>query len=309
MSESASKKTLKRTNRWQGPLLLLLTAIIWGSSFVAQSVGMEKIDAFTFNGIRTLLGAAVLLPVVLLRFHAQDGAANAAQKQQFRKIRRQTVRRGFLIGVVFCLACNFQQCAFYYSTSGKIALVTSLYMFFVPLLGLIFGKRIPLLTWISIAAGFAGVYLLCINPAEHFAVNPGDVLAFICAVFYSFHILLIERWSGEIDGPLLSMMQFLFSGIVTCILMLIFETPSLPAILSAVKPLLYSGVLSCGVAYTLQIIGQQKTEATVASLLMCTESMFAVIASALILHEVLSGRELAGCIIMFAAIVLSQFSS
>ena len=291
---------------WQGPLLLLLTAFIWGTSCVAQSVGMETFQAFTFNGIRTLLGALVLLPVLLIRHVLSQRGASESEKKALRRIRSNTLRKGIRIGLVFFIACNFQQCAFYYSTSGKIALITSLYMFFVPLLGLFIHKRIPLLTWVSIAAGFVGLYFLCINPQDLQAVNLGDFLAFICAFFYGIHILLIEKAADEIDGPLLSFIQFLLSGILTCTLMFLFETPQLAAIKSALPSILYSGLLSCGVAYTLQIIGQKRTEATVASLLMCSESMFAVIASGLVLHEILTGRELIGCVIMLIAIVLSQ---
>jgi len=209
---------------------------------------------------------------------------------------------------VLCLASNFQQFAFNYSTSGKIAFVTALYMFLVPIFGLVIRKRVPALTWLCVVMGFIGLGFLCVNPQDLSSINFGDILAGICAVFYAVQILMVERFSERCDGVMLSLTQFVVSGVLSCLLMFLTETPEASAIRAAMVPMLYSGVLSCGVAYTLQIVGQKYTEATVASLIMCLESVFGVLCGAIVLHEVLSVQEITGCVIMFAAIVLSQLA-
>lgn len=298
----------KTKTQLKGVLMLLLTAFVWGSSFVAQSVGMEDVEAFTFNGIRTLMGAAVLIPFILIRDKISAKGLSAEKIAERRASDKKTVIYGSFLGIALCAASNFQQFAFNYSTSGKIAFITALYMFFVPLLRLFLKKRVPAITWVCVLFGFIGLYFLSIDPTDLTAINKGDILTLICSVLFAVHILLVERFAPDVDGIKLSCVQFTVSGAISCALMLIFESPELPAIKSAIIPLLYSGVMSCGVAYTFQIVGQKYTEATVASLLMCMESVFGVLCGALILHETLSGREIAGCVIMFAAIVLSQLS-
>ncbi len=286
-----------RKTRPLGIIILLITAIIWGSSFVAQSIGMESIDAFTFTGIRTTLGMLFLLPFTLIINKGFDFS-------------RKTLRAGLILGVVFSLAQNFQQFAFYYSTSGKIAFITAFYMFFVPLFSVIFmKKKIAILTWVSIMMGLAGLFFLCIDPGDITAINFGDILALVCAVFYAVQIMLIDKYLGEdINGIQMSFMQFFVAAIISIAAMFIFEKPDLANIKTAAPSLLYSGIMSCGIAYTLQIVGQKYTSPVIASLLMCLESVFAVISAALILHEGMLPREIAGCIIMFSAIIISQLS-
>lgn len=286
-----------RKTRPLGIIILLITAIIWGSSFVAQSIGMESIDAFTFTGIRTTLGMLFLLPFTLLINKGFDFSC-------------KTLRAGLILGVVFSLAQNFQQFAFYYSTSGKIAFITAFYMFFVPLFSVIFmKKKIAILTWVSIMMGLAGLFFLCIDPGDITAINFGDILALVCAIFYAVQIMLIDKYLGEgINGIQMSFMQFFVAAIISVAAMFIFEKPDLANIKTAAPSLLYSGIMSCGIAYTLQIVGQKYTSPVIASLLMCLESVFAVISAALILHEGMLPREIAGCIIMFSAIIISQLS-
>ena len=280
----------------KGIILLLITAIVWGSSFVAQEIGMKSIDAFTFTGIRTTLGAIALLPIVLIINKGMD-------------LRKSTLKMGLILGIVFSIAQNFQQFAFYYSTSGKIAFITAFYMFFVPLFSVFLGKKIRLLTWLAILMGLFGLFLLCINPSDLTKINLGDVLALICAVFYAVQIMLIDKFTeNDISGVQLSFMQFTVAAVISIIAMFIFEHPVIADIKTAAPSLLYSGIMSCGVAYTFQIIGQKHANPVVASLLMCMESVFAVIAAALVLHQGMSLREGAGCVIMFAAIVISQLS-
>lgn len=286
-----------RRTKPQGIILLLITAIIWGSSFVAQSIGMQSIDAFTFTGIRTALGMLFLLPFTLIINKGFDFS-------------KKTLRNGLILGVVFSIAQNFQQFAFYYSTSGKIAFITAFYMFFVPLISVVFlKKKIAVLTWLSIVIGLIGLFLLCINPSDLTNINMGDILALICAVFYAVQIMLIDKFTEEdISGVQLSFMQFFVAAIISIIAMFIFEKPVIADIKTAAPSLLYSGIMSCGIAYTLQIVGQKHASPVVASLLMCLESVFAVITAAIILHESMLPREMAGCLIMFGAIILSQVS-
>ena len=286
-----------RRTRPAGIILLLITAIIWGSSFVAQSIGMQSIDAFTFTGIRTVLGMFFLLPFTLIINKGFDFS-------------RKTLRKGLILGIVFSFAQNFQQFAFYYSTSGKIAFITAFYMFFVPLFSVIFlKKKISILTWLSILMGLVGLFFLCINPDEMTAINPGDILALICAVFYAVQIMLIDKFlDDKTNGIQLSFMQFFVAGIISVIAMFIFEKPVIADIKTAAPSLLYSGIMSCGIAYTLQIVGQKHASPVVASLLMCLESVFAVITASIILPENMQPAEMAGCLIMFAAIIISQVS-
>ncbi len=286
-----------RRTRPAGIILLLITAIIWGSSFVAQSIGMQSIDAFTFTGIRTVLGMLFLLPFTLIINKGFDYS-------------KKTLRKGLILGIVFSFAQNFQQFAFYYSTSGKIAFITAFYMFFVPLFSVIFlKKKISVLTWLSILMGLVGLFFLCINPDEMTNINPGDILALICAVFYAVQIMLIDKFlDDKTNGVQLSFMQFFVAGIISVIAMFIFEKPVIADIKTAAPSLLYSGIMSCGIAYTLQIVGQKHASPVVASLLMCLESVFAVITASIILHENMQPAEMAGCLIMFAAIIISQVS-
>ena len=286
-----------RRTKLSGIILLLLTSIIWGSSFVAQSIGMQSIDAFTFTGIRTLLGMLFLLPFTLIINKGFDFSG-------------KTLKKGLILGIVFSIAQNFQQFAFYYSTSGKIAFITAFYMFFVPLFSVILlKKKIAVLTWLSIIIGLAGLFFLCINPEELTSINPGDILALICAVFYAVQIMLIDKFLEDgTSGVQLSFMQFFVAAVISIIAMFIFEKPVIADIRTAAPSLLYSGIMSCGIAYTLQIVGQKNASPVVASLLMCLESVFAVITASIILHENMQPREMAGCLIMFAAIIISQVS-
>lgn len=303
---------MKTKTQFKGVVLLLLTAIIWGSSFLAQTIGSENVPAFAFMGIRTLIGSFFLLPFILIKDKAAAKKMTAEEKQQKKIADKKVVKYGVIIGIFLCAATDFQQFAFYQpgASTGKIAFITAMYMFFVPVIGLIlFKKRVPLLTWLCVAIGFVGLYFLCFKTPEITAINFGDVLSLICALFFAFQILFIEKFAPECDGIKLSCIQFFTAGAISTILMFIFERPDLADIKAGLLPILYSGIMSCGFAYTMQVIGQKYCEATIASLLMCMESVFATLFAAIILHESLSGREIAGCIIMFTAIVISQFTT
>ncbi|MCR4741246.1 MAG: DMT family transporter [Treponema sp.] len=291
----------------KGVLFLLLTAFIWGVSFVSQSVGAETLQPFSFMGIRTFMGACVLLPLVIIRDKKAKKSMLEEELIAFKKNNKKTILYGIILGLFLAIATNFQQFAFNYSTAGKIAFITAMYMFFVPLIGLFFKKRLPVVTWICIAFGFLGLYFLSFAKGAGFGdLNKGDILALICSLFFTGQILLIEKFVSECDGVKLSCFQFYTAGIISLILMFIFEEPTWPAIKAAGLALLYSGIMSCGIAYTLQVVGQKYCESSIASLIMCMESVFAVLSAAILIGEKLTGREIIGCVIMFMAIIVSQ---
>ncbi len=301
---------MKKSSQLKGVLILFLTAFIWGSSFVSQSVGMETVEAFTFNGIRTLFGAATLLPVILIKDFLTIRKNGKPEKAEIKKNTKKILIGGTAMGIALCFASNLQQYAFSYPdhSPGKIAFITAFYMFFVPLISLLFKKRISPVMWLCVALGTVGLYFLCVRGVGFSAVTKSDMFTLACALFYAVHILVIEKFAAQSDAVKLSFTQFVVSGTLTCIIMFITETPTIPAINQSILPLLYSGVMSCGLAYTFQIVGQKYTESTVASIIMCLESVFGVICSALMLQKMLTTNEIIGCIIMFCAIIVSQFS-
>ena len=282
-------------------LLLLLTATIWGVAFVAQSVGMDYVGGFTFNMARSLIGSAVLLPVIWFMGRNSSKKAEEAQGSSSRK---DLLWGGLACGILMCLASNFQQFGIKYTTVGKAGFITAWYIVLVPILGLFLKKKCSPFIWLAVAMSVAGLYLLCIT--DGFSIGKGDILVLICAVLFSFHILVIDYYSPKVDGVKLSCIQFLVCGILSGIPALIFEKPEMSAVLTAWQPILYAGVMSCGVAYTLQIIGQKNMNPTVASLILSLESCISVLAGWVILGQQLSAREIAGCVIMFAAIILAQ---
>ena len=282
-------------------LLLLLTATIWGVAFVAQSVGMDYVGGFTFNMARSLIGSAVLLPVIWFMGRNSSKKAEEAQGSSSRK---DLLWGGLACGILMCLASNFQQFGIKYTTVGKAGFITACYIVLVPILGLFLKKKCSPFIWLAVAMSVAGLYLLCIT--DGFSIGKGDILVLICAVLFSFPSLVIEYYSPKVDGVKLSCIQFLVCGILSGIPALIFEKPEMSAVLTAWQPILYAGVMSCGVAYTLQIIGQKNMNPTVASLILSLESCISVLAGWVILGQQLSAREIAGCVIMFAAIILAQ---
>ena len=284
---------------------LLLAAVIWGTSFVAQDVGMEHVEAFTYNGIRMLMGAAVLIPVILFM---QLGMKKSGRAEVWDKKRIFTqAKSGIICGLILFCASNLQQFAFNYipeGASGKIGFITALYMLLVPIFGLFLRQKQRLIVWFAVIMGCVGAYLLCVDSAM--TIGPGEILTLGCAVFFAIHILYIDSVADKTDGVILSATQFLVVGVLSVICMFIFETPRIANINTAIVPILYSGVMSSGVAYTLQIVGQKHTNPAIASLLMCLESVFAVLAGWVILGDNLEMREYIGCAVMFAAIILTN---
>lgn len=286
--------------KWKGNLLLLLTALIWGTAFVAQSAGMDQNGPFTFNAMRMLLGGVVLIPCIALfdkMRHVHLG---------WRASDRNLWIGGGLCGVALFTGATLQQFGIQYTTAGKAGFITALYVIFVPLCRLFVGKRPGKLLWGSVGLAAVGMYLLCMDGS--FALSKGDVLVLLGAFGFTAHILVIDHFSQKVDGVRMSCVQFFVAGVLSLVCMFLFETPSVAGILSAWGPILYAGILSCGVAYTLQVVAQKDTDPTVASLILCLESVFAVLFGWLLLGEALSAKELMGCILMFIAIVLAQFA-
>ena len=275
-------------------LLLLLTATIWGVAFVAQSVGLEHVEAFTFTFARSIIGGLVLIPCIFLLRKWKPGFATKTEWIG-----------GICCGIALCAASNFQQVGIKYTTVGKAGFITALYVVLVPILGIFLRKKVSALVWFCVALSVSGLYLLCI-PKGEFALGFGDILVLICALLFSFHILVIDYFSPKGDGVVISCIQCFGCGILSGLIMLLTEEPSVGNLMAAKIPILYAGVLSSGVAYTLQVVAQKNVNPTVASLIMCLESVVAVLAGWLLLHEALSTRELAGCLLMFVAIVLAQ---
>lgn len=282
-----------------GNLVLLLTALIWGCAFVAQSSGMDYVGPFTFQTSRSILGCLVLIPFIF---------ANDAVKKKNNTYEKQNPKTlilgGILCGTALTVASGLQQYGMQYSTAGKGAFITAMYIVLVPILGLFMKKKVNPIIWISVILGALGLYLLCIK--EDFSLGEGDIYLILCAVAFSFHILIVDHFSAKVDGVKLSCLQFGVMFILSAIFMFMTETPNIADIKAAWLPICYAGIMSCGVGYTLQIVGQKYTEPTVASLLMSLESVFAVIAGIILLKETPSAKEWLGCASMFAAIIIAQ---
>lgn len=294
----------KSTNNF----LLALTAFIWGSAFVAQSVGMDYLGPFTFNSIRCLMGGIVLIPVLLLfkrngRKKSQEQVAEVAGAGI--GSRKDLIVGGICCGLALAAGSSLQQIGLVYTTAGKAGFITALYIVIVPVMGILLGKRVGLKVWIGVVLAATGMYFLCIT--EGFSIAKGDFFVFLCAAAFSVHILVIDYFAPKVDGVALSCIQFFVCGILCAVPMLVSEQPQISQIMEAWVPLAYAGVLSCGVAYTLQVVAQKNTDPAVASLILSLESVFSVLAGWVILGERLSGRERFGCALVFTAVILAQF--
>jgi len=277
---------------------LLLAATIWGVAFVAQSVGAEYVGPFTFLASRSVIGTAVLLPYIWFRDSKKEKQKNISN-------RKALVSGGICCGSLLFVASILQQIGIGYTTVGKSGFITAMYIVLVPIVSIFLKKKASVKIWSGVVLAVIGLYFLCMT-AGSVALQMGDVLTFFCAVTFSFHILVVDYFAPQIDGVKLSCIQFAVCAVLATVGMLVFETPTVAAVMSAWLPILYAGALSSGVAYTLQIIGQRGMNPTVASLLMSMESVISVIAGWVILGQALSTRELLGCVLMFAAIVLVQ---
>lgn len=295
-----------KNSELKGNLLLMLTALIWGCAFVAQSVSMDYIGPFTFQSVRSLLGAAVLVPVFLILDAVKKKAGT--YQAPTREEKKTLLIAGIVCGCIMTVAANLQQIGIQYTSAGKAGFITAMYILIVPVLGLFLKKKVPGRIWLCILIAVVGLYLLSVT--EGFSsISKGDVYVLLCALAFSFHIMAVDHYAPLVDGVRLSSIQFLICGVLSGILMFLFEEPNLENILNAAVPILYAGIMSCGVAYTLQIIGQKYTRPTIASLIMSLESVFAVLAGIVVLREIPTARETMGCVLMFLAIIIAQLPS
>lgn len=287
-----------------GNLMLLLTALIWGTAFVAQSAGMDYVGPFTYDSVRTLIGGLVLLPLIPF-FDRLKPVEERPTPAQRREIDKNSLRGGIYCGLLLCIASSFQQYGISMTTVGKAGFITALYIVIVPLMGVFIKKRIPKIIWLCVVIAIVGFYLLCVT--DGFSVSLGDFLVLCCAFFFSLHIMVIDHFTAKnVDGVRMSCVQFLTAGLIVLVMALIFEDMTWSSLWAARYTILYTGVMSCGVGYTLQILGQRYTDPTTATLILSLESVFAVLSGWILLHEHLSVRELSGCALVFAAVLLAQ---
>ncbi len=299
-----------RTKQIQKSMILLLTALIWGIAFVAQSEGGNAVGPYSFNSIRSFIGAFVLIPVIL--FIQKKGYSDKMPKTK--EDWKVHLCGGFCCGIALCLASNVQQLGLFFgSTPGKAGFLTACYILIVPVLGFFVRKKCGWNVLVGVLAALLGLYFLCI-PKNSFALHFSDALLLLCAFIFSFHILIIDYFSPKTDGVLMSCIQFLVCGIFSAIPAVLTDIPSMGfhrwlmsfSSWDAWIPILYAGIFSCGIAYTLQIIGQNGLNPTIASLMMSFESVFSVLAGWILLGDRLEAREILGCILMFGAIILAQ---
>ena len=315
----AQMKAQVKTHKLRNTFFLFLTAMIWGAAFVAQSVSMDYIGPFTFICLRSVIGGLFLIPVIIvldgIRKKSQNESADVVnsenilhieteEKQRLSWKNKQLIEGGIVCGIFLFFANCFQQTGIQYTTVGKAGFITTFYIIIVPLIGLFFKKYCGILTWIGVVIALAGLYFLCIT--QKLTIQRGDALILCCSVLYAGQILAIDHYKPFVDGVKMSCIQFLTGGILGAVFMLLFENPSIAMILSAAGPILYTGIMSTGVGYTLQILGQKGLNPTVAALIMSLESVFSALSGYLFLHQVLTTRELIGCALMFIAIVLAQ---
>ncbi len=279
-------------------LLLFLTATIWGTAFVAQSVGMDHVGPFTFTFARSVIGGLFLIPCIwfLRRWSGKTEKVQVSKAEWL---------GGLCCGMALCAASNFQQIGIAYTTVGKAGFITALYVVMVPIFGLFLRKKVPGRIWFCVVLSVMGLYLLCMTEGS-LKLAYGDFLVFICAILFTIHILIIDYFSPKGDGVVISCIQFFVCGIFSGVIMMFTEQVKMTDLLAAGGPILYAGVLSSGIAYTLQIVAQKDVNPTIASLILCLESVISALAGWLVLNETLTARELFGCALMFAAIILAQ---
>lgn len=281
-------------------LYLLIASTIWGVAFVAQSEVVGLIGAYTFNCVRSFIGCIVLLPVIAI-----FGKKPSDDRTQRHTDNKRLLIYGTVCGTLLMIAANLQQVAMDNgATTGKAGFITACYIIFVPIIGLFMKRRCSPFIWLAVALATCGLYLLCMTDSLLF--EQSDILLLACAVAFSLQIIAIDKFLPHVDCVKLACAQFFVCGLLSGIMMFIFEQPTFVGIIAAWKPILYTGALSSGVAYTLQIVGQKELSPAVASLIMSLESAIAAISGWLILGEMMSERQILGCVVMFVAIILAQ---
>ena len=284
-------------NKLRGSLAILVATVIWGSAFIAQSVGMDYIGPFTFQTMRSVLAVPFLIVVIFL---IEQNPAKSIEKW----MQPELWKAGLPCGIALFIAAGLQQMGIVHTAAGKAGFITAMYIVLVPILGIFLHKKPPITSWIGVVLAVIGLYLLsCVGVSQ---VNIGDVYLLGCALGYAVQITLVDQMGSAVDGLRLNCVQSLFCGIFSGTVMFLTEEPVLSNILACWIPLVYAGIFSLGIAFSLQIIGQQHLEPTPAALIMSLESVFAVLFGWLLLHERMSAAELSGCVLVFIAVILSQ---
>jgi drug/metabolite transporter (DMT)-like permease len=288
--------------RLNANLLLLLTAAIWGFAFVAQRLGAQYVGALTFNAIRFALGSISLIPLII--YFDKRNKNNYSNDMTIGVNTSKTIISGILVGIVLYIASTLQQIGITYTTAGKASFITGLYIVLVPVIGIFLKHKISKNSWFGVLFAVVGLYVLSIN--ENFTISYGDLLEVICSIFFAVHILIIDHFSNKIDPLKLSCIQFVTCSFLSLITAIIFETITISGTLSALIPILYGGLLSVGVAYTLQVVAQKNAKPSHAAIILSMESVFGAIGSAIILGERMSTRGYMGCILILVGILISQ---
>jgi drug/metabolite transporter (DMT)-like permease len=298
------------TERTKGNLMLLFTAMIWGSGFIAQKVGMEHVGPYAFNGIRQMLACIILMPATVRAAKMTnyfDAGVNGMDEVRDR--RHRMLRASLVCGILLAIGTNSQQVGLSMIPASKAGFITAIYIVLVPILGLFFGQKVSARTWCCVAAAVAGFGLLSLKDGDFSAVETGDLIALSGALFFAMQIIAVNRFVTQNNAVILSAAQMLVSGVLTIICMVIFEDTSMRQVLAAALPLLYSAVVPTAIGYTLQIMGQKSTDPTVAALLLSLESVFSAVFGVLLLGESMTAQEWAGCAVIFAANIVSQIPS
>lgn len=302
-----NKKTIRHS------FYLLITSTVWGFAFVAQKVGGTTFGPYLFNFLRFLIGSLVLLPVIAIKHKVSKDERKPKNKQE----RNRLIIASILCGTALCVASNFQQYGMYLGAgTGKAGFLTACYILIVPILGIFLKKKCPWTVWLALVIAICGLFLLCIKPEEGFAIGRAEVFELICAFCFSVQILLVDHFADSVDGVRLSCLQFFFAGLLSAVPTFLLDfhcditqASQILTIIThsdALIALLYAGIMSCGVAYTFQIIGQEGLNPSIASLIMSLESVFSAVGGWLILHEKLTYKEIIGCVLMFVAICIAQ---
>lgn len=286
-------------------LMLLIAAFFWGSTFVAQSIGADYVGAYTYLAGRSWIAVVFLTPVIRVMDKLYDRRGVDNRRPRSKADRKLLLFAGLTVGVSLCAASAAQQIGMAYTTASKAGFITALYVVIVPILSIFLKKRPPMRIWLCVGVSLIGMYLLCMT-SERLALELGDAYVLLSAFLFSVEIMVVDYFVPMVDGVRLSRLQFLTVAVLSTVLMLLLERPTMQAVMAALPAILYAGIFSSGIAYTLQILGQEDVNPTIASLVMSLESVFSAIFGGLVLHEVLSSRELTGCVLMFASILLAQ---
>lgn len=288
-------------------VLLFTAAFIWGTAFVAQSVGMEYLGPFGFNGIRNFIGSLALLPCIFFLNKRKNDSDYNASETQVPEDKKVLWLGGICCGLCLFTASSLQQIGMQYTSVGKSGFITAFYIVLVPVLGIFLKQKAGWKVWAAVALALMGLYFLCIK--DGFSLEKGDIYVFLCALVFAVHILVIDYFAPKTDNVKMSCIQFLVVGVLSIPFILALETVTFDAVIKTAGPILYAGVMSSGVAYTLQIVGQKGMNPAVASLILSLESSISVLAGWVLLGQTLSAREGFGCVLMFAAIILAQIPS